>query len=156
MTFAAPTTGRTILRATLVAGTLDILSALLYAALEGRQPAVILIGIASAVWPDARHGSIALGMAAGLALHFAIMLAMAAAFVLASRKLALLGRQPLIAGPIYGVLLWALMNLVVLPLRWPALFPHITPLALTEQLFSHIALVGLPIAWFASRRSAPL
>jgi hypothetical protein len=39
------------------------------------------------------------------------------------------------------------MNLVVLPLRWPALFPHFAALGLAEQLFSHIILVGIPIAW---------
>jgi hypothetical protein len=55
----------------------------------------------------------------------------------------------LIAGIAYGVALWAVMNLIVLPLRFG--WHPFTALGLAEQLFSHIVLVGIPIAWFARR-----
>jgi hypothetical protein len=43
------------------------------------------------------------------------------------------------------------MNLVVVPLRFPAAFPP-SPRGLATQLFCHIVLVGIPIAWIASRQ----
>jgi hypothetical protein len=132
--------------ATAIAGTLDILSAFFYALLEGHGPFVVLLGIASAVWPGARHGG-AVGAIAGLLLHFFIMLIMASIYALAAPRIGWTRRRPLSAGVLYGLSLWAVMNLVVLPLRWPALFPHFTALGLAEQLFSHIILVGIPIAW---------
>jgi hypothetical protein len=143
-----------IARATIVAGTLDILSAFFYASPEGHGPLVVLIGVASAVWPGARHAG-ATGAIAGLLLHFFIMLIMASIFVLVAARIRWTRRQPLIAGLLYGLSLWAVMNLVVLPLRWPTLFPHFTALGLAEQLFSHLVLVGIPIAWIA-RRSVDL
>jgi hypothetical protein len=141
---------RQIVRATVVAGTLDILSAFFYALPEGHGPSVVLIGIASAVWPGARHAG-ALGVIAGLLLHFFIMLIMASVFVLAASRIGWIRRRPLIAGLLYGLSLWATMNLVVLPLRWPTLFPHFAALGLAEQLFSHIMLVGIPIAWLTQQ-----
>jgi hypothetical protein len=137
-----------IARATLVAGVLDIASAFVYGLLEGHRPVLVLLGIASAVWPGAGRSPVA-AAAAGLLLHFAIMLAMASAFVLAARRLAWLRERPVLSGALYGLLLWAVMNLVVLPLRWPALFPRLAVLGVAEQLFSHIVLVGIPIAWLA-------
>jgi hypothetical protein len=59
--------------------------------------------------------------------------------------------RPISAGTLYGLLLWAVMNLVVLPLRWPSLFPHFASRSLVEQLFSHIVLVGLPMAWMTGK-----
>lgn len=137
-----------IARATLVAGVLDIVSAFVYGLLEGHRPVLVLLGIASAVWPGAGRSPVAAAVT-GLLVHFAIMLAMASTFVLAARRLAWLRERPVLSGALYGLLLWAIMNLVVLPLRWPALFPRFTVLDVTEQLFSHVVLVGLPIAWLA-------
>ena len=42
------------------------------------------------------------------------------------------------------------MNLIVVPLRWPAAFPP-SPLSVATQLFCHIVLVGIPIALIARR-----
>ncbi len=54
--------------------------------------------------------------ALGLALHFCIALSAAAIFYLASRKIPALTRHPVVAGLFYGFLIYAVMNLVVLPL----------------------------------------
>lgn len=136
---------------TALTGTLDILSAFVYAARDGHGPLPVLQGIGSAIWPAARHAGIA-GAAVGLLLHFAIMFAMVAAFTAASKRVALLRGNPFVVGALYGILLWAIMNLIVLPLRWPSVFPHFVPVELGEQIFSHVALVGIPVAWFARRR----
>lgn len=142
-----------LIRATLVAGTLDILSALTYALLAGKNPLAVPVGIASAIWPGAvKAGGPALLV--GLLLHFAIMLVMAMVFVAAARKLPWLTARPVASGVLYGLVLWAVMNLIVLPLRWPALFPHFTAISLAEQVFSHTVLVGIPLAWMTSRAVA--
>jgi len=142
-------TGRKILLATLVAGTLDILSACVYTLIAGRAPINMLKGLASAILGnDAVKGGIGVALV-GLLLHFAIMAVMAAFFVIAANRLLVLKARWLLAGIAYGVGLWAVMNLIVLPLRFGA--HPFTPLGLAEQFFSHIVLVGIPIAWFARR-----
>jgi len=142
-------TGQRIITATLVAGTLDILSAVVYTLIAGRQPVMMLKGLASAVLGnDAIKGGANVALA-GLALHFAIMAVMAAFFILAANRIPALKARWVIAGIAYGIGLWAVMNLVVLPLRF-GWYPF-TARALAEQFFSHIVLVGLPIAWFARR-----
>jgi uncharacterized membrane protein YagU involved in acid resistance len=142
-------TGRKILLATLVAGTLDILSACVYTLIAGHAPITMLKGLASAILGnDAIKGGTGVALV-GLLLHFAIMAVMAAFFVIAANRLPALKRHWLIAGVAYGIGLWAVMNLIVLPLRFGG--HPFTPLGLTEQFFSHIVLVGLPIAWFARR-----
>jgi uncharacterized membrane protein YagU involved in acid resistance len=142
-------TGRKIVMATLVAGTLDILSACVYTLIAGRSPIDMLKGLASAILGDgAVKGGIGVALV-GLLLHFAIMAVMVAFFVLAAARLPILKSRWLIAGAVYGIGLWAVMSLIVLPLRFG--WHPFTPLGLAEQFFSHIVLVGIPIAWFARR-----
>ena len=136
----------TVIEATLIAGVLDLISAFVYALLEGHNLLIVPVGIALAIWPGA-VSSIGAGIVVGVLLHFAIMLAMVYVFVLAARRWSMLAAQPVLAGAAYGLLLWATMYLVVLPLRWPTLFPHFTSTGVMEQLFSHVVLVGIPVAW---------
>jgi hypothetical protein len=145
-------TGRTIVLATAVAGTLDILSACCYALYAGGTPISMLRGVSGAILGAAK--SSALAPLVGLALHYAIMTVMVAVFVAAAKRIPALIARPVASGIGYGLITWAVMNLVVLPLRWPSLFPKFTALALSEQLFSHIVLVGLPIALIVSRRTS--
>ncbi|HEV2680563.1 MAG TPA: hypothetical protein VGV14_08685 [Rhodanobacter sp.] len=139
-----------VVRATVVAGALDILSAATYAVVAGRNPFAVPIGIASAIWSGAQKAGIT-AVLVGLLLHFAIMFVMASVFVAAAQRMRWITMRPVSAGALYGLLLWAVMNLVVLPLRWPSLFPHFTSQSLVEQLFSHIVLVGLPMAWMTGK-----
>jgi uncharacterized membrane protein YagU involved in acid resistance len=142
-------TGRKILVATLVAGTLDILSACVYTLIAGRAPITMLKELASAILGnEAVKGGIGVALV-GLLLHFAIMAVMVAFFVIAASRLSVLKTHWLLAGIAYGIGLWAVMNLIVLPLRFG--WHPFTTLGLAEQFFSHIVLVGIPIAWFARR-----
>ena len=74
---------------------------------------------------------------------------MATVFILAAERRPLLKARWLVAGIAYGLILWVVMNLIVVPLRFGP--PHFTVHGVVEQLFSHIVLVGIPIAWFARR-----
>jgi len=139
---------RRIVTATLVAGTLDILSAMVYTWIAGGTAAGMLRSVASAIWPAAKEAGLT-GSTVGLALHFAIMAVMAAFFIIAAGRMPMLKIRWVAAGIAYGIGLWAVMNLMVLPLRFG--FHPFKPLGLAEQFFSHIVLVGLPIAWFARK-----
>ncbi len=141
---------RPILVATLVAGTLDIISAFVFAGMAGATPMGVLRYVASGPFGEAPTPTP--GWAAiGLAVHYAIMACMAAAYMVAARRLLVLRRRPILAGLLYGLLLWVVMYWIVKPLRWPdAPLPH-GLYAIANQLFSHCILVGLPIALVAAR-----
>ena len=70
--------------------------------------------------------------------------------MLAARQRPTLIERPLVSGTIYGLITYVVMNLIVVPLRFPAAFPP-KPLSVATQLFAHIVLVGLPIAFIASK-----
>jgi hypothetical protein len=142
---------RSIALATLIAGTLDILSAFVFAGMAGMEPAPVLRYVASGPFGDAvRTGGLGWALA-GLAIHYAIMACMAAAYFLVAPRLPQALSRPILAGIIYGILLWLIMYWVVKPLRWPgAPLPH-TAWGIGNALFSHCILVGIPIAWIAAR-----
>jgi hypothetical protein len=140
---------RPILLATLVAGTLDILSAFVVAGMAGMTPMQVLRFVASGPFLSAAETP---GWAAaGLAVHYAIMTCMAAAWFLVAARWRLLPERPIAGGLLYGILLWGIMYWIVRPLRWPELpLPH-TLWGISNALFSHCILVGLPIALIAAR-----
>lgn len=146
---------RPFIIATIAAGTLDILSAFAFAGLAGIGPVAVLKYVASGPFGDGALVGPAWA-AVGLAVHFAIMAVMVAAYMLTASRNPWLVRHPLVAGIAYGVLLWLVMYWIVKPLRWPeAPLPH-TLSGIANALFSHCVLVGLPIALIASRSARGL
>jgi hypothetical protein len=142
---------RSILIATLIAGTLDILSAFVFAGMAGMTPGGVLTYVASGPFGDGVRAAGPTWAAAGLAVHFAIMACMATAYFLIAPRFPALVRHPIPAGLAYGLLLWLIMYWAVKPLRWPdAPLPH-TAWGISNALFSHCLLVGLPIALVAAR-----
>lgn len=144
---------RGIVIATVMAGTLDILSAFAFAVWYGASPLGVLGGIGSAVVDRDVIGDPWIMAAIGFGLHFGIMLAMAAGYLFVAALVPLVNRLWLLSGVLYGLALWAVMERVLLPYRWPTLFPLTSTPDIAEQLFDHIALVGLPVA-FVARRAA--
>ena len=142
--------GRTIAWATLVAGTLDILFAAILSLIRDRAPADMLRFVASGPFPAATEWGAA-GAWLGLATHFALMAIMAAVFVLIAQRRPALTAKPIQWGVIYGLITYVIMNLIVVPLRFPAAWPP-KPIGIATQLFAHIVLVGIPIALIAARR----
>jgi len=136
-----------ILVATLVCGTLDILWAALISLWRGREPAAMLRFVASGPFPSATDLGAA-GSALGLGVHYALMAIMVALFVVVARSRPTLVDRPWLSGLIYGLVTYVVMNLIVVPLRFPAAWPPST-LSITTQLFSHIVLVGWPIAFIS-------
>jgi len=136
--------------ATLVAGTLDIGFAAINTAAAGKPIAGMLRSVASGPFADAPHWGTA-GAAAGVGVHFAIMAVMATVFVLAVDRITWVRKNWLLAGLVYGLILWLVMYGVVLPHRFGSTFPTTKPIELAKQLFAHVGLVGLPIALVARR-----
>jgi hypothetical protein len=142
----------TILVAGVIAGALDLGFVYLYF-----QPAdrlAVLRGIAAGLLgrDGVKGGGVGIALL-GLGLHFVIALGAAAVFYAASRKIVALTRYPWVTGPLYGVAVWLVMNLVVLPhsANPPKVFPAPTWIPV---LVAHLLCVGLPIA-LAVRFLAP-
>jgi hypothetical protein len=140
---------RPIAVATIVCGTLDILFAILLTLSRGREPAAMLRTVASGPFPDATEWG-ATGSLLGLAVHFTLMAIMVAVFVAAVHHRPALLDKPLLSGLVYGLITYVAMNLIVVPLRFPAAWPP-KPISIATQLFAHIVLVGLPTAVIARR-----
>lgn len=136
--------------ATAVAGTLDIISAFVFAGMAGMARLAVLRFVASGPFGESVTATPGWGMV-GLLVHFAIMACMVAVYFFAARRIPALVANPIPAGLIYGLLLWGVMYWIVRPLRWPAMpLPH-TAWGIGNALFSHCILVGLPIALIAAR-----
>jgi len=89
--------------------------------------------------------------ALGLVTHFGIALAMAAAYIFVARRVPIVAQRPFATAPAYGLILYAVMYLVVMPLRWPQTFPRWNGLASIFDILAHVG-VALAIAAVAARR----
>lgn len=139
------TTGRAVLLGTLVVGVLDLLDAFVFFGARGVPPVSILHSIASGLLGRAAFGGGAATALLGLAIHFAIACAVVVAYHLASRRLPALRDRPLLWGPLYGVLVWVVMNRLVLPLT-PAMTGAQSLPVVINGLLIHALGVGLPSA----------
>lgn len=138
-----------ILVATLVCGTLDILFAMILTLWRGREIPAMLRFVASGPFPRATEWATS-GSLLGLAVHFTLMAIMVGVFVIAARQVPTLTDRPWLSGLIYGLITYAAMNLIVVPLRFPAAWPP-KALSIGTQLFAHVALVGWPTAFITRR-----
>ena len=87
----------------------------------------------------------------GMVLHFVIAFSVVAVFYFASRKFAVLREWTMASGVAYGVLVWIVMNVIVLPLSAArprhALVPDLIQIAI------HIFIIGVPTALLLRRFS---
>lgn len=143
---------RAITTATALSGTLDLLSAFLFSAVKGIGPLRVLQSVAAGPFGDpvrqTPSGPVAL---AGLIVHYALMTVMVTLFTVAMLYLPALRRRPLLSGLVYGLGLYLVMYWIVLPLRWPGVFPRTGAWDVGNALFSHLICVGLPMGWAVER-----
>lgn len=136
----------TIFIAGLIAGVLDLTAACVYSwARAGVTPVRVFHSVASGVLGPSAFTGGAKAAALGVALHFLIATTWAAVFYVASRRIRFLINQPVVAGLIYGVVVYLFMNFVVLPLS------AVTrrPVPLSGRIYGALIImffVGLPIA----------
>ena len=142
---------RATLAGGLVGGAGDILFAIAFAGIHGRTPAWLLQTVATGMLGRAAYdGGVATALL-GLAGHFGMSLLWAALFVALASRFPTLAARPMLTGPLYGVIVFLAMRLVVLPL---SAFPYPVSFRLESagpDLLSHMFLFGLPIAFAAAR-----
>jgi len=139
------------LKAWLLCGTLDALYATVLTIARAGSPAETWLGVAAGPFGDGARTWGAAGVAAGVAVHFAIMAAMAAAAVFLFRRAPLAEANPWLAGTLYGLALYGVMYGIVLPARFGAPFPNPDKLKLALGLFPHVFFVGIPMALILRR-----
>ena len=144
-----------ILYGGLAVGVLDGLAAVILSGLRGVGPTHVFQYIASGLLGRASFNGGAATVLLGALLHFLIAFIWAAIYYGASLRFPALIRRALICGPIYGVVVYFAMQIIVLPLsaiRKPP-FSFAPPLQTLQGIIVHILCVGLPIA-LSARRSA--
>jgi len=139
-----------ILAAGLAGGVADFLYASGMAVAAGRSPARPWESVAAGWLGREAAGGGPGVVALGVATHFAIALAMAAAYLLLVRRIPAVAARPLATAPLYGLALYAVMYLGVLPLRWPGVFPRWNGVTSVLDVLAHVG-VALAIAWVAVR-----
>lgn len=142
---AKPSAAATIIKAGLIAGTLDISAAIIVAFVKRYSPIRIFRYIASAVFGSA--SATGWGMVVtGLLLHYLIACIWAAVFFYAGYPyIRQLIKSPVAAGLLYGMVVWAMMNLVVVPLTRVKQAPFNWSGVLREMAILMVC-IGLPIA----------
>jgi hypothetical protein len=135
--------GHAILYGTLAVGILDLLDAFVFFGLRGVAPILIPQSIASGLLGRAAYDG-GFGTAAlGVLLHFFIAFGIVTTYVLASRRWPTLARRPFIYGPLYGILVYGVMNLIVVPLSAAVVGSKTLPVVVNGLLI-HMLGVGLP------------
>jgi len=101
----------------LVAGTFDITYACTFWYLKrGVLPTRVFQSVASGLLGDASFTGGWRTATLGLVLHYCIATSMAITYYLFARRWSELWQRPLLYGPLYGVLLYGIMNYIVVPL----------------------------------------
>ena len=139
---------RAIALGTLVVGTLDALDAVIFFGLRGVAPHRIFQSIAAGLLGRSSFTGGAATVVLGAVLHYVIAFLIVGTFVGASRYLPMLTRAPILSGLVYGVGVYLVMNLVVLPLS-AAGKPSFPWPILVNGLLIHMLGVGLPSSLFA-------
>jgi len=145
---------RTILTAGLVAGTLDLALAIIFFAVQGAPLLTIPHAIASGLLGlRAFHGGIPTAIL-GIALQYFIALTVADVYYAASLRLKFLNRQPLLSGAAYGITVFLVMTLIVVPLS-AAPHSHSSVAWHIADIASHIFFIGITIALITRHYATP-
>lgn len=140
----------------LIAGTLDLTGACVASWLRaGVTPERVMQSVASGLLGQASYEGGAKTAVLGVVLHYLIATTWTIVFYLASRKLRWLLERPVTWGLVYGVIVYAFMNFVVLPL---SAFPQRTPPRLSGRIIGLLIImfcIGLPISLIVRRFSKP-
>lgn len=132
----------------LVAGTIDIGAA---AAINHVGPGLILQGIASGLIGMKSYAGGGGTVALGLALQLAMSIAIAGIYAFAATRLAWLTSRPVLAGLAFGIGIFVVMNLVVVPLS--AFGPRPAHVSLVWLLLNVLAMLvfGVLVALIVRR-----
>lgn len=141
-----PSRAAAILKTGLIAGVCDITCAMIhYVIRTGNNPLRILNYVASAIFGSrASEPGVAMPLL-GLLFHFIIATIFSAFFFFIYPRLKFLSKNIIVSGVAYGVFVWLIMNLAVVPLSRIGRFPSNALQAVISLIIIVIA-IGLPIA----------
>lgn len=143
----------TIFLSGLIAGTLDMLAAIIvYAVVLQKTTAIkILQSIASGIFKkDAYSGDSQMALY-GLLLHYFIALIFAWFYFTIYQYFTFLKKNTLLSGILYGIFVWITMNLVVLPTVFPVLPEKHLDFPLILSILILIFCIGIPIAFITKK-----
>lgn len=144
---------KTIAWVGLLAGTLDILSAFIHVYIvRGTGPETVLRFIASGAFGKAAFSG-GWGMPlAGLLFHYLIAYSFTMLFFLLYPSLKIMSKNIVATAVVYGIFIYVVMNLVVLPLtRIPKITFQLNKALLATGIL--IVAIGLPLSFFARKYS---
>ena len=136
-----------ILAGGLVAGGLDLIAAFLV--FGSGVPRAIAAGL---LGRQAIHGGAAVYLL-GVGLQFFIAVSAAAVYYIASRRLYFLTEHFVVCGLFYGIAVFLVMNLIVLPLSALHAKGPFQLASLIQGLVVHMIIIGLPISFSVRRFS---
>jgi hypothetical protein len=140
----------TILAGGAIAGTLDIAFAFTFAGIHGASPLRVLQFIASGLLGKDSFGYGWWSGALGAVCHYTILTVATSLYLVASRSFSALAQRPFICGPLYGVAIYLVMNLIIVPLSAVQSHGHTLEGVIFDGA-SHLFFVGLPIALLVRR-----
>jgi hypothetical protein len=128
-----------------IGGTLDLLAAVIDAAVRGRNPIMMFKGIASGLIGRSAFNHGFAPAVLGLVCHFAIAFGAAALYYVVSRKLRVLVERPVLCGLLYGIPIYLVTNFVIVPLSAIGHVLGHSSEQVTQALVILMVCVGLPI-----------
>jgi hypothetical protein len=141
-----------IIKTGLLVGTFDILAAFIDVYIKSGKfiPLRILRFIAGGIFgKDASNGGMVMALA-GLVFHYLFALLFTAVFFWIFPKFKFAAKNKIITGVVYGVFIWAVMNLVVLPLsKIPAGPINISSAAIDSLIL--VICIGIPLAFIVAK-----
>jgi uncharacterized membrane protein YagU involved in acid resistance len=143
---------QTILSAGLVAGSFDLLTAILVysVAMERTTDRKLLQGIGKAAFGANTFQDETNLALSGVAVHFFIAFSFTLFYFFIFPRIPFLRRQKILSGLIYGAFAWCVMNLAVLPLFHIANIPHKWD-SIARGAVILMFCIGLPISLIVSR-----
>ena len=124
-----------------IAGMIDLILA--YITFGVGMPRGIAAGL---LGPSARQGGLGVYIL-GIVLHFFIAISAATVYYVASRKLEFMVGHPVVCGLFFGIAIWLVMNLIVLPLSAIHRTGPFMAGGMIQGLLIHMFLIGLPISF---------
>lgn len=140
-----------IIKVWLLVGTLDILAAFTMVFVKsGKNPLIVLNFIASAIFGSDAYKGGGMMQLIGLICHFLIALFFTVFFYLIYPRIKLLRHNVMLTGFTYGLFIWCVMNLLVMPSTKIPDRPFDVTGALINMLIL-ITCIGIPLAVTAKK-----
>ncbi len=141
----------TIVKAGVIVGSLDILTAFIHYFIKtGKNPLNVLKFISSGIFGAAAFSGGNMMILSGLILHYIIAFAFTIFFFWLFPKIKIFSKSKTLTGIIYGIFIWVVMNLVVVPL---SKIPN-RPFNIGNSILAATILVvciGIPLSFMANR-----